>query len=160
MFKKTMTYYDLNGKEQVEDLYFNLTTIELARLAEKTTGGADLEAYITEAINSNDNVRIINTLADLVIAAYGKKSEDGLRFIKNSQIKEDFENSIVFGEFLEELITDENLALEFTSNVVDSKVLKKAVTEQPKLNVVPLETPKLSYTVEEVQALLNAQKGE
>lgn len=160
MFKKTMTYYDLNGTQHTTDLHFNLTTIELSRFSEKYSPGVSLEQYISDAVNSGNNFKIINTLADLVLEAYGKKSDDGLRFVKNPQIREDFENSVVFAEFLEDLIMDEKLALEFTNSLLESKVIKQAQqTQKPELQVVAPKPALHSYTREELEAILLAAKA-
>lgn len=127
MYVHNITFYDLNGTQRNEDLHFNLNTIELTRLSAKLGGGQDLNEYITAAQNSGDSIKIINTLADIVLQAYGKKSEDGRRFIKNEQIREEFESSVMFAEFLEQLMLDDKLAIEFTTKTFESKVVNQAL---------------------------------
>ena len=105
MLKKTVTYTDYNGVERTEDFYFNLTRSELMEMHLTTEGGMD------EKINS-----IIK--AKSLLKSYGKKSPDGRLFMKNDEIRAEFEASPVYDELYMKLFTDENAAADFVNGVI------------------------------------------
>lgn len=83
MLKKTFTYENYEGQSVTEDLYFNLSTVEVARLSEELSGSdKDLGQFLEEVIESQNVMRIITVISKLVEAAYGKRV-DGNRFSKS-----------------------------------------------------------------------------
>lgn len=118
MLSKQITYYDLNGGQVTETLHFNLTTVEIARLKLQISPDKDLAEHIQELVESEDFFRLIMILADLALEAYGEKSVDGKRFVKNAEIRENFKNSVAYAEFLELVSTDATVAEEFGSKVL------------------------------------------
>lgn len=113
MIKKTVTYTDFNGVEQTEDCYFHITKQEAIKLANE--GMAD---KLNEIVESGDAKLIIETFENLMLDAYGKKTEDGRGFIKNDQIREEFKNSIAFDEVLMSLVTDDVAAADFANKLI------------------------------------------
>ena len=81
MLKKTITYTDYDGVERKEDFYFNLNKAELIEMELGTNGG--LAKRIQKIVDSQDVTAIIKIFKDLVLKAYGVKSDDGKRFIKS-----------------------------------------------------------------------------
>lgn len=88
MLKKHVKYVDYNGVEREEDFYFNLTKAELTEMELSTVGG--LEQMIRNIIAAKDAPAIMKMFKELVLRAYGEKSLDGRRFIKNDEIREAF----------------------------------------------------------------------
>lgn len=115
MFKRTLTYTDLNGKlVENEELYFNLNKIEMAKLANKIDPvNSDMEGVLTKLIETKNVFKIITVMADIILAAYGEKSADGKRFNKSPEITEAFENSVAYAEYVEYMLANENEAMEF-----------------------------------------------
>lgn len=118
MIKKTLTYTDFNGVERTEDFYFNLTKAELTEMELSQEGG--LEALIHRIINAKDQRVIVSTFKNLVLKAYGEKSEDGRRFMKSPEITANFVATAAYSEIFMELATDENAASEFVNGVIPS----------------------------------------
>ena len=57
-------------------------------------------------------------LNDFVLTAYGVKSEDGKRFIKSEQIREEFKQSLAYEALIEDFHDDSRKVLEhFISGV-------------------------------------------
>ena len=81
MVKKTIKYSDYNGTEREEDFYFNLSKVELLEMEMSTEGG--LENKIKKIVESNNKTEIVKYFKDIIKQSYGKKSEDGKRFIKD-----------------------------------------------------------------------------
>lgn len=111
MIKKTIKYVDFNGNENEEVFYFNLTKAELTKMELGKEGG--MATYIKEAVESGDNAKIVGLFNDLILDSYGVKSEDGKRFIKNTKLREEFEQSAAFSELFMEMVADPSVTEAF-----------------------------------------------
>lgn len=120
MIKKTISYTDYNGTERSEDFYFNLNKAELIEMKFSKHGG--LENYIKDIINAKKENELIQLFKDLVLKAYGVKSEDGRRFIKNDTLKEEFMQTEAYSNLFMELATNEQAAIEFVNGIVPKQV--------------------------------------
>lgn len=127
MLKKTITYTDYNGVERTEDFYFNLTQAECVEMDLGTAGG--LAPFIEKIVKTNDTPQLIKMFKDLVLNAYGEKSADGRRFMKNDEIKKAFSETEAYSIIFMELATNADAASEFINGIapVDlNNVPKKA----------------------------------
>lgn len=116
MLKKTITFPDLDGNNVTEDFYFNLTKTELVEMNFDHPGG--MEAWIQEIVASEDNSRILATFKRIVQSAYGVRSEDGKRFIKEPDGFLRFTQSNAWDVLFMELMTDATAAGEFIAGIV------------------------------------------
>lgn len=116
MLKKTIEYTDYNDVKRKEDFYFNLTKAEIMEMELSTTGG--LAEMIQKIIDTQDTPQIIKLFKDLVLKAYGEKSADGKRFIKNNDIRDGFAQTEAYSELFMELATDANAAASFVNGIV------------------------------------------
>lgn len=133
MLKKTITYTDYNDVERTEDFYFNLTKAEVMEMELGTTGGmADM---IKRIIDAKDTPAIIKIFKDLVLKAYGEKSADGKRFIKNNEIRESFEQCPAYSEIFMELSTNADEASKFINGIVPADM---RVSDDTK-NIMPIK---------------------
>lgn len=123
MLKKTFTYTDYNGVERTEDHYFNLTKAELLELEASTTGG--LSEQIKRIVAAKDMPAIFDLFKSIVMKAYGKKSDDGRRFVKKDRdgylLAEEFAQTEAFSELIYELATDDKAAADFMNGIVPSQ---------------------------------------
>ena len=130
MLKKTMTYTDYDGNQRTEDFYFNLSKAEVAEMEMSTAGG--LDKMINRIIAEQDGKRIIELFKDLVLRAYGKKSDDGKRFIKTKELSEEFSQTEAYSDLFMELATDAEAAAAFVNGIVpDMSDLAKKVNAAP-----------------------------
>lgn len=116
MLKKTIEYTDYNDAKRKEDFYFNLTKAEIMEMELSTTGG--LAEMIQKIIDTQDTPQIIKLFKELVLKAYGEKSADGKRFIKNDEIRDGFAQTEAYSELFMELATDANAAAAFVNGIV------------------------------------------
>lgn len=116
MLKKTIEYTDYNDVKRKEDFYFNLTKAEIMEMELSTTGG--LAEMIQKIIDTQDTPQIIKLFKELVLKAYGEKSADGKRFIKNDEIRDGFAQTEAYSELFMELATDANAAAAFVNGIV------------------------------------------
>lgn len=116
MLKKTVTYTDYNGVERTEDFYFNLTRSELMEMHLTTEGGMDEK--INNIIKAKSQSELEKLFKEILLKSYGKKSPDGRLFMKNDEIRAEFEASPVYDELYMKLFTDENAAADFVNGVI------------------------------------------
>lgn len=132
MFKHEITYTDFNGNERSEDFYFHLSTPEVVRLEAKI--GAPIDEYTRTIAEQQDLSKILDFLEDIILSSYGRKTTDGKSFIKNKELRTEFEYSQAYAELFEEMITDHNLAAKFGEGVAETaKHRQKKNKVEPKI---------------------------
>ena len=115
MLHKKVTYTNYNGEVVNEDVYFNLTSMELVKMEAKYE--MSVPDKIKEVVEANDFQGIIALFEDLLLTAYGVKSEDGRRFIKDEQATKDFGDSIAYAEIFEQIILNPEAAKELGEEI-------------------------------------------
>ena len=111
MLKQKVKYEDFDGNTQTEELYFNLSRMELVALQGRY-GKEDMAKYIEKLIEDKDLEKMYELLNDIVLTAYGVRSEDGKRFIKNEQIREEFLQSLAYEALIEDFHDETRKVLE------------------------------------------------
>lgn len=123
MIKETIAYTDYNGVERKEDFYFNLTKAEIMEMEMSTQGG--LAEMIQRIVAAQDQPAIIKIFKELIIKAYGVKSPDGKRFIKNEDVINEFIQTEAFSQLFMKLATDADAASKFVNGVVPADMAKQ-----------------------------------
>lgn len=116
MLKKTIAYTDYNGVERKEDFYFNLTRAEITEMELEIPGG--MTAMIKKITSAQDVPSLVKVFKDLILRSYGVKSEDGKRFVKSEQIRDEFSQTEAYSNLFMELATDEAAASAFINGIV------------------------------------------
>ena len=116
MLKKHVKYTGFDGEIIEEDLYFNLTRMDAIELSSRYES-KDLADYMDEIVKKKDIVSLYRVLKDIVLLAYGIKSEDGKRFIKNDSVRKEFEESLAFAQLIEDLHETESALSEFVTGI-------------------------------------------
>lgn len=122
MFKKTITYHDYNGQEIKEDFYFNLTKAEIMEMQLEKSGG--FAEKIQRVVDAKDVPEIIKIFKELILKSYGVKSDDGKRFIKSEQLRDEFTQTEAYSELFLELATDADAASAFVNGIIPADQLK------------------------------------
>lgn len=122
MYVKEIEYTDFNGVARKEKFYFNLTKAEILDMELGKTGG--LTEYIQKILEAQDTPAIMTLFKSLLLKSYGVKSDDGRRFVKNDQIREEFEQTQAFSDLYMLLALDDGEASKFVNAIVpeDMKV--------------------------------------
>lgn len=115
MLHKKVTYTNYNGEVVNEDVYFNLTSMELVKMEAKYE--MSISDKIKEVVDANDFRGIIALFEDLLLTAYGVKSEDGRRFVKDEQATKEFGDSIAYAEIFEQIILNPEAAKELGEEI-------------------------------------------
>ena len=124
MIKKTVTYTDYNEVERTENFYFNLSKAEVLEMEMSTAGG--MAESIQKIIDAKDMPAIIRVFKDLVLKAYGVKSDDGRRFIKSKELSEEFSQTEAYSQSFMELATNADEAAKFVNGIVPADLAQKA----------------------------------
>ena len=123
MLRKNITYTDYDGVERTETFYFNLSKAELLKMEMTTVGG--MQARIQKIVDAKDTVQVVNMFNDIIMAAYGEKSDDGKRFIKSKELSEAFAQTPAYDELFFELLSDPDKATAFMQAIVPAEALQK-----------------------------------
>ncbi len=124
MLKKTISYTDYNGTKRTEDFYFNLTKAEISEMELEIPGGmSEMLKRITAA---QDTPTLVKIFKDLILRSYGTKSDDGRRFIKTKELKEEFSQTEAYSELFMELATNADAASAFIHGIIPSDIAKES----------------------------------
>lgn len=124
MLKKAITYVDFNGDEVTEDFFFHLSKAELIELELSTKGG--LSEALKRIVASEDGKAIIAEFKNIILSSYGKRSEDGKRFIKNQQLRDEFESTEAYSVLFMDLVLNAEAAAEFVNGVIPQNMAEEA----------------------------------
>lgn len=113
MLVKTIKYTDYNGVTREEEFYFNLNKIELLEMEAKLDGG--IEGYVKNLVTTRDTGGLFDFICSLVQKAYGVKSADGRKFVKNEEVLADFVGTEAYTSLMEWLILDRKDAEDLTN---------------------------------------------
>ena len=103
MLKRMIKYTDYNGNPRTQEFYFYLNNKNLQELDAKYQEDGGFAGRFNLIINNFDKRKLLETFEDITVMAYGIKSEDGTKFIKNKQVQEDFLYSAAYEQLFNEL---------------------------------------------------------
>lgn len=116
MLKKTFTYEDFNGVTRTEDHYFHLSKTEITKMQLGTTGG--MTALLERMIAAQDIPGMTAVIDEVVEKAYGVKSLDGKRFMKDPEYFKEFKESPAYDMLFIELVTNTDAAVKFMNGII------------------------------------------
>lgn len=145
MLKKTIKYNNpFTGEEVEETFYFHLSKAELIELEMGTEGG--LSEALKRIVAEENPKKIIAEFKNIILSAYGERSENGRFFKKTQQLRDEFESSEAYSALFMEILTDAEAAAVFVNSIVPVEVAEAAAKEaaeltqkesQAELSVVP-----------------------
>lgn len=133
MLKRTVEYVDYDGNPRKEDFYFNLSKAEVIDWL--TTSGNYTLDKVLERLAQEQNVKeILEIFKDVLYRAYGKKSLDGRRFMKDEETKREFVETEAYSILYTELATDAKKAADFINAIIPADLaadVEKIIRENP-----------------------------
>jgi hypothetical protein len=143
LLKKTITYEDFNGDSVTEDFFFHLSKAELVELELSHKGG--LSEALQRIIATDDGKEIVAEFKNIILTAYGQRSPDGKRFIKNQTLREEFESTEAYSTLFMELVTDTDAAIKFINGVIPAGMAEEAAeltrnSDAGKPDIPPVQT--------------------
>lgn len=123
MLAEKITYTDFDDVERTETAYFNLTKSELAIMSNSTSGG--FRNKLQKMIDSKNSPEILDTFLEIMKTAYGVKSDDGRRLIKNDAVWTDFKETLAFDKLFMKLTTSDEEMLAFVKGILPSDLAEE-----------------------------------
>ena len=130
MLKKIITYTDYNGVERTEPFYFNLSKAELMEMELGVTGG--MTEMLDKIIAAKDAPSLMKTFKEMIMKAYGVKSDDGKRLIKSEELSIAFTQTEAYSVLFMELITDDKAAADFVNGIIPNEIKDKVADQTAK----------------------------
>jgi hypothetical protein len=127
MLEKTIRFKDLAGNDVEETFCFHLSKAEIAEMELVHKGG--LADYIRRIAADQNGAEIMAVFKEIIRKSVGRRSDDNRRFLKNSEIADDFMQTDAYSELFIQLVTNAEAAVEFMNGIVPSD-LRDAVTTQ------------------------------
>lgn len=125
MLKKTITYTDFDGEQASGEFYFNLNKAEIAELELSYEGG--FSSHLTALVDKSDGKGLVETFKLIIKMAYGVRSEDGKRFIKNDEVFAEFQQTEAYSELFMELIGSDTAAARFVEGIMPADLRDQAL---------------------------------
>lgn len=144
MLKKTITYEDFNGEKVSEDFFFHLSKAELVELELSHKDG--LSESLQRIVAAEDGKGIVKEFKNIILTSYGHRSEDGRRFVKNKELREEFESTEAYSTLFMELVTDADAAVEFINGIIPAGMAEEAAKLA---GIDPKVTPIIAIVEEE-----------
>lgn len=116
MLVKKIKYTDYKGNVREEEHFFNLSKAEAAEMELSHNGG--LSEKLKRIVETQDAKEIISIFKDIVLKSYGVISDDGKRFIKSQQLRDEFEQTEAYSELFMSLIQDADAASDFIKGII------------------------------------------
>lgn len=150
MLEKKITFTDYGNKVRTETHYFHLNKAEVIEFL-TTNGDYTLDKLLKRLVEEHNGKEIMATFKDLIYRSYGKKSDDGRRFMKSKEIKDSFMETEAYSELFTELVTDGRAAADFINQIIPNDIasdIAKIVQENPE--GVPAELKEYASSVVDV----------
>jgi hypothetical protein len=123
MQKLTIQFENFDGETVSEDLYFHLNIKELQAMEEWPV---PLTKRIADLTNTQDGKKAFELMRDIIEAAYGERSEDGKRFVKNEEVLKNFTQGLAYDEVIIKFIDGSTDLAKFIEGLLPKKVFELA----------------------------------
>lgn len=84
MYKRSISFLDLDGDLRTQDFYFNITMPEVTELELDMPGG--MSNYWISMVETKDAKNMLKSFKDLISMSYGERADDGITFLKEDPI--------------------------------------------------------------------------
>lgn len=123
MLREVIEYENFDGDKTQEVAYFHISKGEMIRfVSEGLISPVELEFIMKE----KDYNKIYLTFEKFVRLSYGKRTEDGSRFIKDEEATKYFMNSPVYDAFFEKILSTAEEATRFANAIFPASLIKEA----------------------------------
>ena len=130
MFKETVTWEDFDGVERTEDFYFHLSKAELVDMETSVEGG--MVKLLEKIIAEQNKQKILEYVKKFITMAYGEKSPDGRRFMKEDEngrpLYKKFIETEAYSILFMKYAKDDSSFASFINGIVPSDLLKQSDT--------------------------------
>jgi len=127
MYKEEFPYTNFEGETVVEEVYFNLTKMELAENLDLREEFLALQTKLQgdkRELTEPEIMEVLALLKRLVRLSYGKK--DGKKFLKTDEAFAEFQGSGAHDEFMYSFFKDPEKLLKFLNATFPQDLLEEA----------------------------------
>lgn len=135
MLKHTISFEDYEGDQVTETLYFNITKTEMIELEVEHQEG--LDEWLQTIMKTNDRKTLFNEFKKIVLLAYGQKTPDGKRFIKNDELREAFSQTAAFDALIMQLSTDADISATFMKGILPKDIAEQVDKKPEDRQIAP-----------------------
>ncbi len=104
-----------------------------------TAGG--LTQMIEKLVEINDYPQIVKLYKEFILKSFGEKSLDGKTFVKNDEIRRNFEQSGAYETLFMELLSNPDAAAAFVNGVMPHMPGNNGDHEKPDVKLVDVNSP-------------------
>lgn len=139
MLRKEISYVDYDGNDRKENFYFNYSKSEIIDMQFSFNGG--LSEFLKKIVETQDIPKLYQYFKEFVLGAYGEKSPDGKRFVKNKELSEAFSQTEAYTNLMMEILgydnpeDNANSAADFVLAVLPADYAKAMQDEASQLNL-------------------------
>lgn len=127
MIKQSITYQDADGRSCTEDFYFNLTKAEILEMEVSHAGGyAESMKFL---VDSKDQQGILRVIKELILKAYGERTDVSRHFVKKPEFAEAFSHTEAYSTLFMELFQDAVKAAAFFEGLMPADMVAQAKAE-------------------------------
>lgn len=137
MFERAFTYEGFDGKTYTDTWGFYLSKADLLEIQLGTFVG--LDQLIKRLIDTQNGKEIMAIIKEIILKSVGRPSQDGKRFIRNDEIREEFAQSEAYSQLFEELVMDGEKAMAFIIAAVPRDIGEKMKEEIDKTKETNVE---------------------
>jgi hypothetical protein len=124
MLKREIKFEDFNGQPGSVICYFNISKPEIIELEVAFEQG--FSKLLEEIVENKDSKELVQRFKEIILMAYGIKSEDGNRFIKSDKLREEFSQTAAYEALFMELLSSDNAAAEFITAILPKDLAELA----------------------------------
>ena len=124
MQKLTVQFENFEGETVTEDLYFHLNIKEIQDM--ENQWDVPLTKRIALLTDTQDGKEAFNLMRDIIEAAYGERSEDGKRFVKNEEVLKNFTQGLAYDDVIIKFIDGSLDLSKFIEGLLPKKVFELA----------------------------------
>lgn len=132
MYRRIVEYKDFDGNPRKEECLFHLTKADITKML-LVDKDLTLDKILFRIAKERDRKKAGEFFDELIKKSYGKKSEDGRRFMRNEEILEDFLSTEAYSIIYTEIISDAEKAAEFVNGIIPDE-LKTGIADVMKDN--------------------------
>ena len=141
MLKRHITYEDYDGVTREMDAEFNISKSEGAILSAKKINGVPYAEALQKMVDEQNVEAMLNIFREITIMAYGVRSEDKTRFIKDTgdgvqfSAGRAFSQTPAFDELFMDILQEENGLVNFFNGVLPTfSPSNRALNVSPSVN--------------------------
>jgi hypothetical protein len=116
MKQRTFTYEGFDGKMHTDTWNFYLSKADLLEINVESFVG--LDALMKRLFDTQNGKEIMAIIREIILRSVGRPSQDGRRFIRNEELRQEFYQTEAYAQLLTEMFENPDKLNEFIISIV------------------------------------------